>query len=162
MLLSLEIQALQALADRHDGTLTAEMVVEAARDPAHPLHNRFTWDDAEAAHEHRLNEARHVIRNVRIEVRRDATIVTAPLFVRDPAKAQMSQGYVSIPRLISDEERARAAVVAEFQHAAAYLRRAKAIAAALNLVGEIEELETQLTHVQGLARSGDSAVRAGH
>jgi hypothetical protein len=162
MLLSLEIQALQALADRHDGRLTPEMVVEAARDPAHPLHERFTWDDAKAGHAHRLNEARHVIRNIRIEVRHNTALVKAPLFVRDPAVLSYEQGYVSIPRLMSDEERARAAVVAEFQRAAGCLQRAKAIAAALNLIGAIEGLETQLTHVQDLARSGDAAVRAGH
>ena len=36
-------------------------VVEEARDENHPLHNDFEWDDTEAAHQYRLQQARHLI-----------------------------------------------------------------------------------------------------
>lgn len=162
MLLSLEIQALQAIADRSDGRLQPKPVVDAARDPEHPLHSKFDWNDETAGEAHRLEQARRLIRSVRIEVRHSNRTISAPLFVRDPARAPTVQGYVSIPRLLSDEERARAVVIAEFQRAAACLQRAKAVAAALNLTDTITEIETTLTHVQDLVRSGDSTVRAGH
>ena len=51
-------EALIALAELHQGRITPEMVVDAARDPNSPLHSAFTWDDAQAAHEHRLAQAR--------------------------------------------------------------------------------------------------------
>jgi len=44
------------------GTLTAEVVVDEARDPTHPLHHRFEWDDTEAAHRWRLHQAQQLLR----------------------------------------------------------------------------------------------------
>lgn len=41
--------------------LRAEDVVEFARDPKTELHKNFTWDDNEAAHQWRLEQARNVI-----------------------------------------------------------------------------------------------------
>ena len=62
VLTSPQRQALLALAELHQGRVTPEIVVEAARDPASPLHSAFTWDDAQAAHEHRLAQARVLLR----------------------------------------------------------------------------------------------------
>lgn len=45
-----------------DGILHPEEVVEAAAPESSPLHDYFTWDDTEAARQHRLNQARHLIR----------------------------------------------------------------------------------------------------
>jgi hypothetical protein len=47
---------------RAEGILRPESVVSAASDPASPLHPCFTWDDAKAGHEYRLEEARRLIR----------------------------------------------------------------------------------------------------
>lgn len=44
------------------GTLTPEVVVEAASAPEHPLHNRFDWDDTTAAHKWRLTQASELLR----------------------------------------------------------------------------------------------------
>ena len=46
------------------GQLTAEIVLEDARPPKSPLHNAFTWDDSEAAHKYRLEQARYIIRSI--------------------------------------------------------------------------------------------------
>lgn len=43
------------------GIIAASDVVMAARDPKSPLHSRFTWDDSEAAHQWRLQQARQLI-----------------------------------------------------------------------------------------------------
>lgn len=45
-----------------NGLLLPEEVVESARSPRSPLHDRFTWEDTEAAHQWRLHEARMLIR----------------------------------------------------------------------------------------------------
>lgn len=52
---------LQALHDQF-GTLTPELVVETARDPKHPLHDRFDWDDTIAAQKWRLEQAGQLLR----------------------------------------------------------------------------------------------------
>ena len=42
--------------------LNPKAVVEFARNPKTKLHSKFEWDDTKAAHEHRLEQARRVIR----------------------------------------------------------------------------------------------------
>lgn len=55
-------QALETLAAANGGKLTARQVVEAAADPASPLHGLLTWDDAIAGYRYRLAQARRIIR----------------------------------------------------------------------------------------------------
>jgi hypothetical protein len=50
------------------GELTAAIVVDEATPEDSPLHGQFTWDDLEAAHQHRLAQARQLIRSVKIHV----------------------------------------------------------------------------------------------
>jgi hypothetical protein len=44
------------------GLLKPESVVAFAENPKTALHSRFEWDNDEAAHQHRLWQARHLIR----------------------------------------------------------------------------------------------------
>ena len=57
-------EVLEALTDikRRNGLILPEDVVEVARDPDSPLHGSFTWDDTKAAQEHRLWQARALLR----------------------------------------------------------------------------------------------------
>lgn len=68
--------ALEDIRARH-GAIEAETVVEEARKKSNPLHNAFTWDDTEAARQHRLAEARQLVRSVMVV--KDA--VARPYFV---------------------------------------------------------------------------------
>ena len=71
--------------------LTPEAVVEAARDPRSPLHDQFQWDDEAAGEAYRLQQARALIKRVRVDVvRADQTVIHAPVFVRSP---DGGQGY---------------------------------------------------------------------
>ena len=54
---------LQAIYD-DAGELKPGIVVDRARDPEHPLHNRFEWDDAVAGEKYRLQQASDLIRSV--------------------------------------------------------------------------------------------------
>ena len=51
---------------REHGSLTPRLVVDAARDPGHPLHDRFEWDDAVAGEKYREHQARQLIRTVKV------------------------------------------------------------------------------------------------
>jgi len=44
------------------GVLTAPIVLEEAEDPDHPLHDKFEWDDGEAARRWRLHQASQLLR----------------------------------------------------------------------------------------------------
>jgi|TARA_Y100000310_G_scaffold238070_1_gene241409 hypothetical protein len=56
---------LQAIYSEH-GKLTPAIVLDQARDEAHPLHSRFEWDDEVAAERFRTDQAHELIRSVRI------------------------------------------------------------------------------------------------
>lgn len=62
---------LQAVYDRR-GQLTPAVVVDEARDEAHPLHSRFEWDDSVAGEQWRRSQAQELIRSVKV-VYREAT-----------------------------------------------------------------------------------------
>jgi hypothetical protein len=56
---------IQGILDSH-GRLDADLVVQVATPEDSPLHERFVWDDAVAGHKFRLNQARQLIRSVRV------------------------------------------------------------------------------------------------
>jgi len=60
-------EALSALAEAGGGALTPRAVVDGARAPASPLHAHFDWNDAEAAEKWRVEQARDLIRCIRVE-----------------------------------------------------------------------------------------------
>lgn len=128
--------ALLALAEKGGGSLTPEAVVSAARDPASPLHTAFEWDDAKAAMEHRLSQARHMIRRVMVFVETPQALIKTPYFVRTPAADPKEQGYVTLPRLRTDEEMAREAVLVAFSRASRALQEARSLAAAVGIPEE--------------------------
>lgn len=140
-------RVIRAMADKNDGRITPEEVVAAAEDPSSPLHAEFLWDDTAAAKQHRLNQARALIRSVQVVISTTTYDLRAPAFVRDPTLGR-KQGYASLARLRSDEDIAREAVVAEFSRAAAALSRAKSIAQALGMTEVVEELHARIIQVQ--------------
>jgi hypothetical protein len=86
---------LQAVYDRH-GQLTPTLVVEEARDPAHPLHDRFEWDDSVAGEAWRRSQAQELIRSVKV-VYREATEKEAAKSVRAFHAVRREDGHVYEP-----------------------------------------------------------------
>lgn len=56
------VRELRIISDQNGGLLNPVLVVERARHPESPLHSQFEWDDSKAAAEHRLEQARRLIR----------------------------------------------------------------------------------------------------
>jgi uncharacterized protein YpbB len=56
------ISELKRLADAHDGLLSPEAIVEAARPVSSPLHSRFEWDNSAAARKYRIWQARQLLK----------------------------------------------------------------------------------------------------
>jgi len=141
-----------ALADiAKKGRLTPDGVLEAARDPAHPLHGHFDWDNESAGHSWRIEQARKLIRSVRVTVVFETDTLAAPFYVRDPS-AERAQGYVSVETARKEPENARAIMRYEFERAITHCNRAVAVAAAVGvepqakkIVGQIQALLARLT-----------------
>lgn len=135
------------------GKLTPQAVVDEARNPEHPLHACFDWDDETAAEAWRLEQARTLIRSVRVEITTEERTISTVYYVRDPEKGAGEQGYVELPKLKRKPDLAREALVAEFARAASALQRARDLAAALEMVGEIDEITTRIVALQDSARA---------
>jgi hypothetical protein len=140
-------EALLALEDK-EGRLSAERVVAAAKKRSSPLHGCFNWDDTEAARQYRLDQARTLIRTIKIEVRTEHTTVRTVAYVRDPELAPRVQGYRALARVQRDADVSREVVAAEFVRAASHLKRARDLASVLATKQEIEDLLERLGILQ--------------
>lgn len=60
-------EALAKVTDANKGRLTPSAIVEAAKDRRSALHKHFLWDDAKAAQAYREDQARELVRCIRIE-----------------------------------------------------------------------------------------------
>lgn len=60
-------EALERVGTDLGGRVTPKAVVAAAYDDASPLHPHFEWDDTVAANQYRLDQARTLIRAIRVE-----------------------------------------------------------------------------------------------
>lgn len=86
---------LQDVYDQH-GKLTPELVLDVARDPAHPLHSRFEWDDVVAAEAYRREQAHEMIQSVKIAYR-EADDSSPGLSIRAFHAVRREDGYVYEP-----------------------------------------------------------------
>jgi hypothetical protein len=95
-------EQLQGIYDRHN-RLTPRLVVDEARGPDHPLHDRFEWDDAVAGEAWRREQAHQLIRSVRI-VYREADEKTTEKSVRAWHAVRSDKGHVYEPteRVVED------------------------------------------------------------
>jgi hypothetical protein len=130
-------EELTRLAVLHRG-ITPDLVVEAARDPAHPAHDHFEWDDTAAAREYRLSQARHLISTLRVHLEEEQMFV--PVFVRDPDLPNTRQGYVQTSTLRNDRERALEVLVQEFTRVDAGMHRMLTLARAFGMESEIDTM----------------------
>lgn len=85
------------------GTLTPDLVLGDAKNIRSPLHEYFEWDDSKAAHQHRVEQARYLIRSVTVVYEagepapaRQAHIETVPLAPTAPPRPV--RAFVSVQR----------------------------------------------------------------
>lgn len=86
-----------------EGSLTPDLVVREAESMMSPLHNYFEWDDEIAAHKHRLQEARQLIRSVKvtIEGREVQAFWNVKIQIEDDG---VQQAYHSIHTVVGNKE----------------------------------------------------------
>ena len=94
---------LQRIAESNDGVLTAQAVVEAAKSARSVLHNQFTWDDSDAAHQYRLWQARQLIRcTVTVEPRTHVEVRAYVSLTTD--RQNDGGGYREMTKVLSRKE----------------------------------------------------------
>jgi hypothetical protein len=149
-----EIEArLSEICETHDGRITPELTVEDAKDPGSPLHPIFEWDDGKAGHQFRLDQARQLLRSIRVVIRRDDRKIVVPYYVRDP-DAGDEQGYVSFAAVKSEHDKAVEVASHEFKMAAAAMVRARAIADGLGIESEVDDVIERIGRVKKKVKAG--------
>lgn len=99
------VDILHEIADANNGILLPEHVVEAARPKSSPLHNRFDWDDNEAAEKWRLHQARKLIRVVVEYIPADKSASDpTPVFVALRTESSTGGGYRKMVDVLSDDQ----------------------------------------------------------
>jgi hypothetical protein len=129
------------------GRLTPDETVEKARNPQSAMHGEFEWDDSKAAHQHRLDTARQLIRSARVSIERGDTKIVSVAYVRHPTLDARDQGYVALAAVTPRSGTARDIMLAEMQRVVSSLQRARTIASVLQLDEEIDAMLEQATHV---------------
>lgn len=97
---------LQDIRKQGNGVITAEAVVEYAKDPATALHSRFNWDDTEAARLYRIHQARQVIR-VHVYTPEQSDVTVRAFYSLEGERGQKGSGggYRHIEDILSDPAR---------------------------------------------------------
>lgn len=139
---------INALAKQNGGRITPELVMRDAEDPTSPLHDSFEWDDEIAAYQHRLDQARTLIRSVRIVVTTDTTVIKSVAYIRDPDMGDDEQGYVSVEVLKRSKRKALEAVRYEAERAYAAMQRARDVAASLGIDDAVDAVIDEIEHLQ--------------
>jgi len=137
-----------------------DVLVRAARNPKHPLHHRFIWDDAIAGHKHRLATAATIISSVRVVTTVGTLRITSVGYVRDPTLPPNESGYVSVARLRTERDNAEEHILYEVGQVVAHLERAKEIAFALGMTAEFEAAWSAAQQLQTRIRKGSAKARA--
>ncbi len=120
-----------------NGELTPSLVVDTARDVAHPLHSRFEWDDTVAGEAYRRQQAHELIRSVRV-VFKEATERDEAQSVRAFHAVRRGSGHVYEPSekvvtdpflarlVLEDAEREWKALYRRYHHLAEFLETVRA------------------------------------
>ena len=134
---------LEEIARNNGGVLRPMDVVQDARQPDSPLHELFEWDVEEAAYEHWMHTARRIIASVKVNITTETIVLKAPAYVRDPRLHGREQGYLETIKIRTEHEIAKEVLAGEVQNVISALRRARNVAAALDMESEIDRLMEQ-------------------
>lgn len=148
------------LASKNDGRVTPDMVVADAKRVTSPLHSLFDWDDSEAAHKWRIEQARTIIRSVKVTVTVDRKQVSTVAYVRDPRADSKIQGYRAVEAIRESKTDSREALAYELARAEAVVARVVLLSQAFGLEAEANKVRDNLTKLKRKFHGVSSPVTA--
>ena len=147
--------ALVAIAERNNGYLDPAKVVESAEDPESPLHDRFEWDDTEAAAHFRNIQAGVLIRMIKI------TVVQAPKETGAEVTITTTRGFQSLPsdrKPAPTEEKGSYQPIPEIMSAPA--KREELLATVLKELEAYRKRYSNIAELAGVWKALDKVVKA--
>lgn len=134
------LQRLKRIERLNGGVLTPERVLLDAAEANSPLHDQFTWNDDEAAHQYRLDQARKLIRSFKFEVVTHSRSYAVPVYTHAP-KGDEKSGYRQTVNLRNTEEIAKLSLNDEIKRLRATCERCAGLAITLGLESYVLEIE---------------------
>lgn len=141
----LRVAAYEALLARR-GTIGPADLVEAARDPASPLHELFEWDDRRAGEQYRLAQASELIRRwkgvvVRVDERTREVRVEAVRRVQSPSEQRGpgQRSYESVEAIMADPVKRDDMIRTALRELQAYRKRYAGLAALSDIWRAIDD-----------------------
>lgn len=134
------IDELRSIAAKHDGRLHAEEVVKAARPQNSPLHGKFTWDDTEAAHQYRLEQARHLIRATIQYIDVDGSPRPVNVFVALSSDRENGGGYRELQTVLKRKEHREILLADAMKEMKSFIDRFETIKRLSKVVGEMKKV----------------------
>lgn len=121
---------LQKVYEEH-GFLTPQVLLDAARPPKHPLHSQFEWDNKKAGDMYRLEQARELIRSVKVRYRKPNTLEEEQVRFYHSVRAEKGNVYHTVDDikanpflskvLLAEAERAWRDLYGRYSHLAEFL-----------------------------------------
>jgi hypothetical protein len=137
-------ERLERLRAENGGELVPEAVVADARDPASPLHSLFEWDNAEAARQHRLSQARALIRAVVVRYRAEPEDSPRNIVAFVNVKESDRQYYTATAVALSDPERRAIVLRQAWEDFQALRKRHQDLVEFAALFATLDEIEAAL------------------
>ena len=143
--------ALQKLADKNGGQLTAEIVVEDGRKPRSHLHDWFKWNINEAANLYHLEQARKLIRMCFVIVRDE---VAPERTVRVRSFEHVDGAYRRIDDIMQNESWTRELLNRLAREISAMRQRYSAIASLQSAYAPIDNRLAEAEQMAAAAKAG--------
>jgi hypothetical protein len=125
---------------RAHGVCTPQLVVDSASEPSSPLHSLFTWDDEAAAAAHRLDQARQLIRKVKIWIDRPDGPIQVRAFVNVSAGPEGERTYMPVEDAMADEATRKLVLRRAWQEMVAFRRRYEGLEECSRVIAAIDEV----------------------
>lgn len=144
---------LEALAEQY-GCLEPSIIVREAAPPESPLHPAFEWDDQRAGEQYRLQQARHLIREVRVVTEDGEESLEQRIFVN--VIADNRRGYMPIVKVMTDDVLREQVLAKAKSDLLSWRERYKDLQELASVYAIIDDVVTgsHVTHVQPMAAKG--------
>lgn len=138
---------IEMLREKFRGEITPEDVLDDAKNPNSPLHSFFEWNDGAAAHQHRLQQARGLIRSVvAIYVREDRPAIKAKAYVHIPQGD--TSHYRETTHAMSQKSTREVVLKRALEELIGWQRRYRDLLEFAEFCDSIDELKQRLTAVK--------------
>jgi hypothetical protein len=128
-----------------EGKLTADLLVQKATPADSLLHDLFEWNDKKAGKMYRVEQAREIIRSIKVVVIIEDRAARGPGYVRDARADPGAQAYLPVASLrAADNETKRLQLAQEIRRVLEALERARVLAAIFGMAPEIEEISERV------------------